>query len=466
MITESSAEVEFHGGRARTGPLSWGQQGTWDGIQHWLPEIKPFFFLTRWLPVPLLLELGNVLEVVGELLRRHESLRTHFHVSPSGDVTQDVSASGTLLVDVYDRPADDPVEFSDIVTTCWQRGTAEPFDHARELPIRLSVALHEGIPVVVVFALSHLAADYTGAELLVTEMAAMFKARVDGTAPPPPRRALQPVDLALSERSPDGQLLNVEAMRRLRAELDRMPPATPARAEPASPRFVGADLDSSALPVAVRRAARRYRTTTSVVLLAIATALVRCFCPGPLHRLDVMQGNRVTPELMGSVTTLNQAVRTVIDLRADSFEELLRRVERTMSDARAHSRYDTRAAQEVVRTWGGVLEPGTQFNDMWSTIRTPRRTASEVDTTASELSWPATSDAEDMVLYLDTRGTTDRMQLALMADTAVLAREEIGAFLLAFERIAVVLATEDIALDRVGELFAESRARVVGPLTG
>ncbi|TQM78234.1 condensation domain-containing protein [Saccharothrix saharensis] len=463
MITESSAEVEFHGGRARTGHLTWGQQGTWDGLEHWLPEVKPFFFLTRWLPVPLLLELGDVLDVVGELLRRHESLRTHFHVSPSGDVTQEVLGSGVLRVDVHDRPADDPVQFGDIVTTCWQRGTATPFDHARELPIRLSVALHEGIPVLVVFALSHMAADYTGTEVLVTEMAALFKARADGSPPPSPRPSLQPVDLASSERSPDGQLLNVEAMRRLRAELERMPPATPARAEPASPRFVGADLDSRALPVAVRLAARRCRTTTSVVMLAIATALVRCFCPGPLHRLDVMQSNRVTPELMGSVTTLNQAVRTVVDLRADSFADLLRQAERTMADARARSRYDTRAAREVVRAWGGVLEPGTQFNDMWSTVPKSRATTTEMDTSTSELTWPATSDAEDMVLYLDTRGTADRMQLVLMADTAVLAREEIGGFLLAFERVAVLLATEDVPLARVGELFAESR---VEPLTG
>ncbi|MCE7000193.1 hypothetical protein LZG04_36070 [Saccharothrix sp. S26] len=463
MITESTAEVEFHGGRARTGHLTWGQQSTWDGLRQWLPEIKPFFFLTRWLPVPLLLELGDVLDVVGELMRRHESLRTHFHVSASGDVTQEVLGSGVLRVEVHDRPADDPVQFGDIVTACWQRGTATPFDHSRELPIRLSIALHEGIPVLVVFALSHMAADYTGTEVLVTELAALLQARADGSPPPPVRPSLQPVDLAASERSPAGQLLNVEALRGLRAELARMPPATPARAEPASPRYVGADLDSEALPVAVRLAARRCRTTTSVLMLAIATALVRCFCPGPLHRLDVMQSNRVTPELMGSVTTLNQAVRTVVDLRADTFADLLRQAERTMADARARSRYDTRAAREVVRAWGGELEPGTQFNDMWSTIPKPRAATAVMDTSKSELTWPATSDAEDMVLYLDTRGTADRMQLVLMADTAVLAREEIGGFLLAFERIAVLLATEDVPLERVGELFADSR---VEPLTG
>ncbi|MGM1061651.1 hypothetical protein [Saccharothrix sp. Mg75] len=459
MITESAARVEFHGGRARTGPVTWGQQGTWDGIHGWLPEIKPFFFLTKWLPVPLLLEVGDVLDVLGELVLRHESLRTHFRTSPNGEVTQEVLGSGTLPVTVHDRPADDPVEFSDVVATCWRRGSATPFDHDRELPIRLSVALHEGIPVLVVIVFSHLAADHTATDLLAAELTALLQARVDGVPPPPPRPALQPVDIALAERSPDGQLLGVDALRHLRAALDRMPPATPARADPGSPRYVGADLESDVLPVAVRAAARRYRVTTSVLLLAVTTALVRCACPGPLHRLDVMQGNRATPELMGSVTTLNQVVHTVADLRADSFADLLGRAARTMSDARAHARYDNRAAAQVVRAWGGVLEPGTQFNDMWSTLPRPRGTA-RPDPGATELTWPATSDAENMLLYLDVRGTPERMRLGLMADTAVLPRPEIGGFLLAFERVAVELAEHDVPLERIGELFAEQAGRV------
>lgn len=459
MITESAAQVEFHGGRARTGPATWGQQGTWDGIHGWLPELKPFFFLTKWLPVPLLMEVGDVLDVLGELVLRHESLRTRFHLGPGGDVTQEVLASGTLPVRVHDRPADDPVRFGDVVATCWQRDTATAFDHSAELPVRLSVALHEGIPVLVVLVFSHLAADHTATELLAAELTALLRARVDGVPPPPPRPALQPVDIALAERSPEGQMLTADALRHLRAALERMPPATPARAEPASPRHVGADLESDVLPVVVREAARRCRTTTSVLMLAITTALVRCVCPGPLHRLDVMQGNRSTPGLMGSVTTLNQVVHTVTDLRADSFADLLARAGRTMADARARARYDSRAVAEVVRARGGVLEPGTQFNDMWSTL--PRsRAAAEPDPAASELTWPATSEAERMVLYFDVRGTPERMRLGLMADTAVLPREEIGAFLLAFERVAVELADGDVPLERIGELFAESRARV------
>ncbi|RLK58743.1 condensation domain-containing protein [Actinokineospora cianjurensis] len=432
MITESRAVVEFHGGTARTGPLCWGQQGTWDSLAQWYPEVKPFFFLTRWLPVPLLLEVGDVLAVVGELLVRHESLRTHVSQPPGGEPTQRVLASGTLPVDVHDRPADDPVQFEDIVATCWERGTARPLDHSRELPLRLSIALHEGIPVVIAFTLSHLAADYTATDALVRELTAMLDAKASGTPLPPARPAAQPLDLAQAERSPEGQRRNVDAIRHLRSVLDRAPAPIPPQATPESPRFVGADLESDLLAVAVRRTARRCRTSTSVVLLALTTALVRSFWPEPRLRLDIMQGNRTSPEVAASVTTLNQVVHTITDLDGESLTELLDTATRAMAVARAHSRYDNRAAREVLRA--GDLPPGVQFNDMWSTLPAGPRTATPSATT---LTWPATSNAESMALYLDVRGTPTRIRLGAMADTAILPRADLAALLHTFEHLAV-----------------------------
>jgi condensation domain-containing protein len=453
VITESRTVVEFHGGIARSGPLCWGQQGTWDTFERWLPEVKPFFFLTRWLPVPQLLELGDVLEAVGELLLRHESLRTTFAVGPGGEVTQQVLASGTLPVDLYDRPADDPVQFSDIVTTSWQRSTAAAADLAAELPLRVSIALHEGIPVVLTFAVSHLAADYTATEQLVRELTALLAARADGTPPPPARQAAQPLDIALAERTLDGQRRNVDAVLHLRDAMRRMPPAIPARATPESPRFVRADLETDVLPVAIRRASRRCRTSASVVLLAVTAALVRRFCGDPLVRLDVMQSNRAAPELAASVTTLNQVVHTVADLRGDTVGDLVARATRTMADARAHGRYDGRVVREVLRASGRNLVPGVQFNDIWSTLPRTRPRPDEPDPTTTELTWPQVSESEDMVLYLDFRGTPDRIRIVAMADTAVLPRADIEALLLAFEHVATEFATADVPLSRIDHLF-------------
>ncbi|PPK63189.1 hypothetical protein V5P93_004124 [Actinokineospora auranticolor] len=451
MITESRAVVEFHGGTARSGPLCWGQLGTWDSLNQWHPRVKPFFFLTRWLPVPLLLELGDVLDAVGELLSRHESLRTHVEQRPGAEPVQRVLASGTLPVDVYDRPADDPVAFGDIVATCWERGTARPLDHSRELPLRLSVALHDGIPVVVAFTLSHLSADYTATEALVREVTAMLDAKAARTPMPAARHASQPLDIALAEHTPDGQRRNIDAIRYLRAVMNRMPePITPT-AEPESPRFVGADLTSEVLAAAVRHAARRCRASTSVVLLAITAALTRCSWPAPALRLDVMQSNRATPDVAASITTLNQVVHTVTELRGESLADFLDLATETMAVARAHSRYDTRSAREALRLSGRDLVPGVQFNDMWSTVR-KGRPAADPDPSTTELAWPAVSESEKMALYLDIRGTSDRIHLGAMADTAVFPRAVLAASLVAFEHVATELVEGDVSLDRVRAL--------------
>ncbi|MFD9736467.1 hypothetical protein [Umezawaea sp. NPDC059074] len=450
MITESTVQAEFHGGRSRVAPLTWGQRGTWDGIHEWLPEVKPFFVLTRWLDVPLLLSLGDVLEQLSELLLRHESLRTLFHASPRGDATQEVLASGALDVTVFDRPADDPVDFTSIVTDCLVRAGATAFDHDKELPVRISLALHEGIPVLVVLGVSHMAADHTGVELLVAELTAMLHARAGGKPVPAPKPAVQPVDLATRQNSPDGQLLNIEAMRHLREHVARMPSHGPAaRAVPLSPRFVRGEIESDALPVALRAAARRLRTTTSVVLLSITTGLLRHLCPEPVHRLDVMQSNRLAPDLFDAVTTLNQAVKTVVDLDVPDFAAVLRQSAATMTAAKSHARYDGRLAAEVLRDV--VLPPGCQINDMWSTL--PRSRTKAGPPTPTTLTWPERTPHEDMALYLDTGGTPDRMRLSLMADTAFLPLDDLRAFLFTVERIAAELAEEDVDLDRIGEVF-------------
>lgn len=469
MITRRSAEVVFDGLGARVGPLTWGQQSSWDSLRAWRAEGKAFFVLTRWLPVPLLLRLEDVLDLLGELMARHESLRTLYRAGAAGDGVQEVRGTGSVAVEVFDRPADDAVEFSAIVTDCLRRAEATVFDHERELPLRVSIATHEGIPVLVVLGVSHMAADFVSTEVLARELGALLRARADGTPPPPAGSALQPIDLAHAENSPDGQLRTVEAMRHLRQQLDRLPPGLlPPRAEPASPRFHRGELESDAIPVALRLAARRHRSTTSVLLLAITTALVRCVTPGPVYPLDVMQGNRAEPALLTTVTSLNQAVRTAVDTTADTFEELLAQSAAVMAAARRHSRYDGRAAREVTRSAvarrGAEFEPGCQFNDMWSTLPPAGRraaTPAELDrlAEASAFAWPQRSEHEGSALFVDTRGTPDRIRVSLMADTALLPPADIRAFLLTVERVAIALAEGPVPPARVAEMVDEHRVR-------
>jgi hypothetical protein len=192
--------------------------------------------------------------------------------------------------------------------------------------------------------------------------------------------------------------------------------------------------------------------------------------------VDLMQGNRGSIESMYSVSSLNQAVRTALPLTGSTFEELLRRSEVVTTVSRRHGRYDGRAAPEVLRVEaerrGAEPEPGCQFNDMWSTLPRPsgRPDSSPAElerlSQASSFAWPQKSQIEGMALFLDTRGTAERIKLSLLADTALLAPEEIEGFLYAFEQTAMLLANGVPSLDEIEALFTTRRGAGAGRRTG
>ncbi|KXK61587.1 hypothetical protein AWW66_12645 [Micromonospora rosaria] len=454
--------MEFHGGRTRTAPLTWGQEVIWDLLRDW-PDARSFAVLTRWMPIPLLLSVGEVLEVLGELLRRHESLRTRYHPTSSGDATQQVLGSGVLPVELVDRPAQDPTDWTSIVTDCLVGAVEAGFDHERDLPIRVTVILEEGIPILLTLAVSHLSADFIGADLIVADFTAMLQARVAGHPLPPARPGLQPAELAAWEHRPEGQLQDVEAARYLRRQLDRTHPGMlPARAAPATPRFHRGVLESEAVAMAVGPAARRYRATPSTLLLAVTSALMRGICPGPAYPVDILQSNRMTPELAGMVCSLSQGILTVVDLTADTVADLVRHCTAVLAEARGHGRHRQRSTLELLSTAGA--RRGCQFNDIWSHLPgrpRPPATLRELEgvTATSTFSWVEQVPEKNKDLFMGIRGTADRVHLSLFADTALLPPGDIRAFLDTFERTVVTLAYQDLPLDQVTHWFAETATR-------
>ncbi|MBB5825530.1 condensation domain-containing protein [Micromonospora carbonacea] len=463
MITIRTTDVEFHGGRPRTAPLTWGQEVIWDLVRDW-DDARSYAVLTRWLPIPLLLSVGDVLECVAELLRRHEALRTMYRPTTSGDATQEVLGSGTLPVELCDRPTDDDTDWTTIVTDCLVRAAQVGFDHDKELPIRFSVIMKDGIPILLSFAVSHLSADFVAADLLVADLTALLRARVDGRPAPGARTALQPADLAALENRPEGQLLTIEAARFIRRQLDRAHPGMlPTRAQPATPRFFRGQLESDAVALAVGPAARRHRSSPSALLLAVTSALMRCVCPGDAFPVDIMQGNRTLPELAGTVCTLSQSIPTVVDLTAGTFAALTEHCAAVLAQARSHGRHRHRVVAALADEAG--VGSAAHFNDIWSHLpgRPTRPPATLEELTArtadSAFSWPERVDLKNKALFMGVRGTAERVHLSLFADTALLPPGDIRAFLDTFERTTVTLAYQDVPLAQVAAWYAESRTR-------
>jgi len=129
------------------------------------------------------------------------------------------------------------------------------------------------------------------------------------------------------------------------------------------------------------------------------------------------------------VSSLNQAVRTAVDLDAESFGEPVAQSGRLLVDASRYGCYYGRAADRVAAAVaaerGAPAEPGCQFNDRWSILPRPATIASAATdlhrlSQATAFGWHERIEAEGMVMFLDTYGTAERMQVSLLADRALL----------------------------------------------
>src|SRR5215471_17567060 len=91
-----SIPVEFTGERAGEGPLTLGQLD----LYNWLSQFPDHVYATLCveLPVPAVVSVDDVAEVVGVLIARHEGLRTTY--VPGEQPRQRVAAAGVQLLEV------------------------------------------------------------------------------------------------------------------------------------------------------------------------------------------------------------------------------------------------------------------------------------------------------------------------------------------------------------------------------
>ena len=453
--------VPFSGDRKGSAPLTWGQRTTWDDIQHFLPDVKPFFMLRGVIPVPPGLSVDDVLDRTAELLGRHEALRTLFRTE-SGQPVQEVQAQGELQVTLFET-ADNPVgNLVDLMGEQIARITGASFDHARELPLRMGVGLVQGVPVTVVLGLSRLAVDMQSASAVATELFDLLNAAAHGEPEPPRRPARQPLDQAGFERSESGQAISARSLGLLRRDLEVIPPTMFAAPVPTEgPRYWRGALESSAVPMALRILADRYRASLSGVLFATTTALLNALTGVDRCSVGVVYGNRSGPGLRHAVGSLSETVLTTVPVRPGPFGAHVGAATSAMMRAYLNARFDTLDSAALVAEVGGqrgiTFDLNCRFNDMWSwklsdDDRSPEPIAPGDVRPAcayTVFNWQEPTDLDKITLFVDVTGTPERIQLQVLADTHRVPATAIRAFLEGFERVLVELVEHELDLSRL-----------------
>jgi hypothetical protein len=334
--------VPFAGRRGGDGPVTISQATT----LRWVTNPT---FPTRMVEWPLSLPAGTTLADMAAalqiLMARHESLRTTYPADP--EPVQRVARSGELIVDVYaasEEPADDAV----LVTELTRLLRAREFDLAAELPLRVAVAVWQGMPRTAVILYSHMAADMAAMVLIDRQFVTLVTDPASRQVGPPGH---QPLDQAEQERSPRGRRRMEAAVRGWETALRTMPQCLYA-VPSADPRHDGGVVSgwlwSRAGALALPHIAARTGASRQLVVFAALCAMIGWRTGHDRCVLPVLASNRYRRELREYVGSLVQDGITSVDVRARGFDELVRRAAAAVLRGNHNSLIEVTALERAV----------------------------------------------------------------------------------------------------------------------
>jgi amino acid adenylation domain-containing protein len=374
-------------GRAPRGeplPLSFAQERLW-----FLDRLAPG---TAAYNIPLALaahgdlSLAALAAALGEMVRRHEALRTRFAPAPSASAPggappgprQVIDPAGPWRLPLADLSALPAAARGAEARRVVDAGVSRGFDLAggavlRSLALRLAATEH-----VLLLVVHHIAADGWSLGVMANEIMALYPAALGGRPSPLPELAVQYADFAVWQRHwLCGEVLDrqlgywrgkLAGAPRLALPLDRP--------RPPAPTFRGATRLHTMAPPVARAAedlARRGDATLFMVLLAAFQTLLGRWC----GQDDVIVGSPIANRNRAEIEPLAGFFVNSLVLRGDlsgdpSFLDLLARTRRTALEAYSHQDLPFERLVEELRPERRLAE-NPLFQVMCAVQNAPRR---------------------------------------------------------------------------------------------
>jgi hypothetical protein len=483
LVLTDHVRVPFTGSRGGDGPLTIVQATglTW--------VISPAF-PARMIEWPFYLPAGTSLAGISAalqvLMARYESLRTRYPLDPAAPDRQDgkaapsrclanggivmpesrcqrVERSGELLIDVYavsDKPADDALVAIELTRLLRSR----EFDLAADLPLRVAVATWQGAPRTAVILYSHMAIDFASLVILDRQFMELIRDPASRQVGP---SGYQPLDQAADERSPRGLRRMDAAVRGWQAALRTKPQclyAVPSRDQPRCGDITSGWLWSRAGALALPHVSARTGASPQHVVFAALCTMIGWRTGHDRCVLNAHSANRYQPHLRDCIGHLSQDSIPAIDLRAQSFEEVVRRTSAAVLRGSRSSLIDIAALDRLIEQTehqrGITHARYCTYNDI-SLYQQPDPAASETgsspadarqalhQTRFGELPAPL----EDQLLRLMLTQVAGELVIsATTRDTNRVPLGEMETLLRGTEALLVTAAAGDVELSRIGEI--------------
>lgn len=358
---------------------------------------------------------------LGEIVRRHEVLRTRFPFS-GGRVIQDVQPAPGARLPVIDLSVLPPARRSAACRRLCFEEAHRPFSLERDLPFRARLARLEEAEHVAVLCFHHVAVDGHSLEVFLEELGALYAVFRRGGSSPLPEPALQYRDFTAWQLEwHQGEVLEHE-LEYWQRRLDGAPPSLELPFDrPRRPvqTFRGASL-TLAVPDgpmdALRSLARRSGGTRFMTLLAVFDVLLFRYS----GQEDLVVGSPVTnrsrPELEGTIglfaNTLPLRVRVTGE---ESFVELVDRVREVALSAYAHQELPF---ERLVKALNPERDPSRNpiFQVAFSVHAGPDEPLRLPGVEGRRLGIPSGVSKFDLLLVVVERGGRSVLELAYSSD--------------------------------------------------
>ncbi|MEM9271688.1 MAG: amino acid adenylation domain-containing protein [Cyanobacteria bacterium P01_F01_bin.143] len=322
-------------------PLSFAQQRLW-----FLSQLEPNnSSYNIFAAVRLRGELNlNALEKsFNEIVRRHEALRTNFQTR-EGQAVAIIAQEKPLRLSIQDISSLPALERESKITNLLAEQIKQPFNLAEDCLLRLKLFRLQEQEHIVLFTIHHIVSDYWSTDVLIEELAALYRAFSENKPSPLPELTIQYQDFAVWQR----QWLQKEI---LQHQLDywkqqlgsTFPPrlALPKQnSSPGEKANQGANQSftlSKDLSTAINLLSRRSEVTLFMTLLAIFQVLLHYFAGTEDIRVGSPVANRKQVEIEKLIGFFVNTLVLRIDLSGNpSFRELLARARQVTLEAYAH----------------------------------------------------------------------------------------------------------------------------------
>ena len=321
-------------------PLSLAQQRLWF-LDQLVPD-SPLYNLAAAVRLQGPLDVAALERSLGEIVRRHEALRTTF-LTVDGRPRQVISAEPLLPMPVIDLRVVAEVAREENLQRLLSDEAQKLFDLARGPLFRVLLVTLGEQEHVLLLTVHHIVSDAWSVGVLIEELRALYAAFHAGEPSPLPELPFQYVDYAVWQRQwLKGEVLDIQ-LAYWKRKLEGAPPSLDLptdRPRPAVQRYRGSTLFfrlSSALTEALGALSRRAGVTRFMVLLAGFQLLLARYAGVEDVSVGSPIAGRTVVETEALIGFFINALTLRTDLSGDpSFLGLLERVREVTLDAYAH----------------------------------------------------------------------------------------------------------------------------------